>query len=108
LCAHWQTRVRGSQATGPTSGAHSAGSTRSTVFAACNHWGGGDKQKYVWPYIEHKGGETFQVREKIRFLEALSGSPMPDRDQSSAERPSVGDHPTCHIDGLTGHVRGLA
>jgi cephalosporin-C deacetylase len=41
----------------------------STVFAAFNHWAG-DKDIAVWPYNQHNGGETFQVREKIRFLNA--------------------------------------
>jgi len=39
----------------------------STVFAAFNHWAGG-KEITVWPYNLHNGGETFQTREKIRFL----------------------------------------
>jgi cephalosporin-C deacetylase len=47
----------------------------STVFAAYNHWLGGDKQICVWPYNQHNGGETFQVREKIHFLKSLWGSP---------------------------------
>jgi cephalosporin-C deacetylase len=40
----------------------------STVFAAYNHWAGSEKQICVWPYNQHNGGETFQMREKIQFL----------------------------------------
>jgi cephalosporin-C deacetylase len=39
----------------------------STVFAAFNHWAGG-KEITVYPYNQHNGGDTFQTREKIRFL----------------------------------------
>jgi cephalosporin-C deacetylase len=50
----------------------------STVFAAYNHWAGSKKQICVWPYNQHNGGETFQMREKIQFLkgalEAGAGS----------------------------------
>jgi cephalosporin-C deacetylase len=43
----------------------------STVFAAYNHWGSENKQIRVWPYNQHNGGETFQTREKIHFLQTL-------------------------------------
>jgi len=44
----------------------------STVFAAFNHWAGA-KQIGVWPYNQHNGGETFQTRDKIRFLKDRLG-----------------------------------
>jgi cephalosporin-C deacetylase len=46
----------------------------STVFAAFNHWSG-PKHIKVWPYNQHNGGETFQTREKIRFLKARLTAP---------------------------------
>src|SRR5262249_42756046 len=45
----------------------------STVFAAYNHWAGSAKQICVWPYNQHNGGETFQMREKIQFLRGALG-----------------------------------
>jgi cephalosporin-C deacetylase len=42
-----------------------------TVFAAFNHWAG-PKDITVWPFNQHNGGETFQTREKIRFVQTLS------------------------------------
>jgi cephalosporin-C deacetylase len=42
----------------------------STVFGAYNHWAG-FKQITVWPFNQHNGGETFQTREKIRFVQSL-------------------------------------
>lgn len=44
----------------------------STVFAAYNHYAG-PKEIKVWPYNHHEGGESFQTREKLRFLAALWG-----------------------------------
>jgi cephalosporin-C deacetylase len=43
----------------------------STVFAAYNHWAG-PKEITVWPFNQHNGGETFQTREKMRFVQSLS------------------------------------
>jgi len=42
----------------------------STVFAAYNHYAG-PKEIRVWRYNRHEGGESFQVREKVRFLTRL-------------------------------------
>lgn len=39
----------------------------STVFAAYNHYAG-PKEIKVWQFNKHEGGETFQNREKLRFL----------------------------------------
>ncbi len=39
----------------------------STVFAAYNHYAG-PKDIMVWHYNQHEGGGTFQIREKVRFL----------------------------------------
>jgi hypothetical protein len=33
----------------------------------------GAKQIGVWPYNQHNGGETFQTRDKIRFLKDRLG-----------------------------------
>jgi cephalosporin-C deacetylase len=44
----------------------------STVFAAYNYWAGAKDIK-IWPYNQHNGGETFQTREKIRFLKSRWG-----------------------------------
>jgi len=43
----------------------------STVFGAYNYWTG-PKQITVWPFNQHNGGDTFQTREKIRFVQSLS------------------------------------
>jgi len=42
----------------------------STVFAAYNHYGG-PKEIRIWPYNLHDGGGSFQVLEKIRFLQSI-------------------------------------
>lgn len=42
----------------------------STVFAAYNHHGG-PKEIRVWPYNMHDGGGSFQVQEKLRFLQGI-------------------------------------
>ena len=42
----------------------------STVYAAYNYWAG-PKQITVWPFNQHNGGETFQTREKLRFVQGL-------------------------------------
>ena len=39
-------------------------------FGAYNHWAG-PKEITVWPFNQHNGGETFQTREKIRFVQSL-------------------------------------
>ncbi len=39
----------------------------STVYAAYNHWAG-EKEIRVYPYNNHEGGGSFQVREKLAFL----------------------------------------
>jgi cephalosporin-C deacetylase len=39
----------------------------STVFAAYNYWGG-EKQIRVYPYNNHEGGGSFQMRERLAFL----------------------------------------
>jgi len=41
------------------------------VYAAYNYWAGDQKQITVWPFNQHNGGETFQTREKLRFVRAL-------------------------------------
>ncbi len=41
----------------------------STVYAAYNNYRG-DKQMRIWPYNNHEGGATFQLREQIAFLQA--------------------------------------
>jgi cephalosporin-C deacetylase len=45
----------------------------STVFAAYNHYAGGDKDIAVWPYNGHEGGAAFQRREQLRFVGKLLG-----------------------------------
>jgi len=40
----------------------------STVFAAYNHYAG-EKEIRVWPYNHHEGGDSYQTREKLKFLE---------------------------------------
>ena len=42
----------------------------STVYAAYNYYGG-PKEIRVWPYNLHEGGGSFQVMEKIRFLQSI-------------------------------------
>lgn len=43
-----------------------------TVFAAYNHYAG-DKDIRVWPYNDHEGGEAFQVKEQLAFLNPRCG-----------------------------------
>jgi len=45
----------------------------STVFAAYNHYAGASKQIRVYEYNQHEGGETYQNREKLRFLAEVLG-----------------------------------
>ena len=40
----------------------------STVFAAYNHWAGGDKRIEVYPFNDHEGGQAFQDRVKLAWL----------------------------------------
>lgn len=42
----------------------------STVYAAYNHYAG-EKEIIVYPFNGHEGGESFQAREKLRFLKRL-------------------------------------
>ena len=42
----------------------------STVFAAYNHYAG-PKEIQVWPYNGHEGGEIFQKRRQVEFLQRL-------------------------------------
>jgi len=42
----------------------------STVFAAYNHYAG-PKEIRVWPYNRHEGGQAFQDRERLAFLNRL-------------------------------------
>ncbi len=42
----------------------------STVYAAYNHYAG-PKEIRVWPYNHHEGGESYQAREKVKFLTGL-------------------------------------
>ena len=42
----------------------------STVYAAYNHYAG-DKDIRVWSYNHHEGGDSYQVLEKIKFLQSL-------------------------------------
>jgi cephalosporin-C deacetylase len=42
----------------------------STVFAAYNHYAA-SKDIRVWSYNRHEGGESLQLREKLRFLQAV-------------------------------------
>ena len=44
----------------------------STVFAAYNHYAG-PKQIEVYQYNNHEGGEAYQTRAKMRFLQQLWG-----------------------------------
>jgi cephalosporin-C deacetylase len=44
----------------------------STVYAAYNYWNA-DKEIRVYPYNNHEGGQTVQMLEKIRFLNANWG-----------------------------------
>jgi len=44
----------------------------STVFAAYNYFAG-PKEIKIWEYNEHEGGETYQLVEKIKFLQAMWG-----------------------------------
>lgn len=41
----------------------------STVYAAYNRYAG-PKEMRVWPYNNHEGGSTFQLREQLAFLQA--------------------------------------
>jgi cephalosporin-C deacetylase len=41
----------------------------STVYAAYNHWNA-EKEIRVYPYNNHEGGQTVQMLEKIKFLNA--------------------------------------
>jgi cephalosporin-C deacetylase len=43
----------------------------STVFAAYNHWAGGEKDIKVYPYNGHEGGGTYQTLEKMKFLKSI-------------------------------------
>lgn len=45
----------------------------STVFGSYNHYAG-PKEIRVWPYNEHEGGATFQIRERLWWLRALSSA----------------------------------
>ena len=48
----------------------------STVFAAYNHWSGGEKEITVWPYNGHEGGGGFQRAEQLRYVRnRLSAGP---------------------------------
>ena len=40
----------------------------STVFAAYNYYSG-SKSLQTWPYNDHEGGEVFQVRKQVIFLQ---------------------------------------
>ncbi|WP_166351431.1 acetylxylan esterase [Phytoactinopolyspora limicola] len=42
----------------------------STVFGSYNHYAG-PKEIRVWPYNEHEGGQTFQIRERLHWLRGL-------------------------------------
>ncbi len=42
----------------------------STVYAAYNHYAG-PKQIEVWPYNNHEGGGTYQLRAQLSFLDAV-------------------------------------
>lgn len=42
----------------------------STVYAAYNHYAG-PKEIKVYPYNNHEGGESYQILEKLRFLQQL-------------------------------------
>ena len=44
----------------------------STVFAAYNHYAG-PKEILVWRYNDHEGGGSYQVLERVRFLQRLWG-----------------------------------
>jgi cephalosporin-C deacetylase len=44
----------------------------STVYSAYHHYAG-LKEIRVWPYNRHEGGQTFQAREHLRFLDSLFG-----------------------------------
>lgn len=39
----------------------------STVYAAYNHYAG-PKRIRIWPYNNHEGGQTFQLREQLAFM----------------------------------------
>lgn len=45
----------------------------STVFAAYNHYAG-EKDIHIWPYNHHEGGETFQLKEQVEFVNAMWAS----------------------------------
>jgi cephalosporin-C deacetylase len=46
----------------------------STVFAAYNHWSGGDREITVWPYNGHEGGAALQRTEQLHYLRKLFGT----------------------------------
>jgi cephalosporin-C deacetylase len=43
----------------------------STVFAAYNHWAGGEKDIKVYTYNGHENGRSFQTMEKLKFLKNI-------------------------------------
>ncbi|GAA2078519.1 cephalosporin-C deacetylase [Pseudolysinimonas kribbensis] len=45
----------------------------STVFAAFNHYAGGDKRIVVYPYNGHENGEEFQAQETVDFFRSRLG-----------------------------------
>ena len=42
----------------------------STVFSAYNYYAG-EKDICIWEFNEHEGGESFQVREQVKYLTML-------------------------------------
>jgi cephalosporin-C deacetylase len=44
----------------------------STVYAAYNHYAG-PKEIRVWEFNRHEGGESYQDREKLRFVSSIWG-----------------------------------
>jgi cephalosporin-C deacetylase len=40
----------------------------STVFSAYNHYAG-DKSIQIWPFNDHEGGEAFQVKTQVKYIQ---------------------------------------
>lgn len=49
----------------------------STVFAAFNHWAGGDAEIAEYPFNEHEGGEAYQWARQADWLAARGGISAP-------------------------------